>query len=104
MASLPAQRRDSLSSGRSSRALTLPRAEAASGVIASELSVGLFGRVSLGRLTRAPSDGEQHILWIIPELALSATYHGEVAGHLCADRAAAHPAIAIASSVHIARK
>ena len=43
--------------------------------ITSELSLGLLGRMSLGRLVRTPREGEQHILWIIPELALSATYH-----------------------------
>jgi hypothetical protein len=43
--------------------------------IASEVSLGLLGRVSLGHLARAPSEGEQHILWILPELTLSATYH-----------------------------
>ena len=43
--------------------------------LADELSLGVLGRVSLGRLVRTPNDGEQHILWIIPELALTATYH-----------------------------
>lgn len=43
--------------------------------IMDELSLGVLGRVSLGRLVRTPSHGEQHILWIIPELALTATYH-----------------------------
>jgi len=43
--------------------------------IMNELSLGLLGRVSVGRLVRTPNDGQQHILWIIPELALTATYH-----------------------------
>jgi hypothetical protein len=43
--------------------------------IMDQLSFGLLGRISLGRLVRTPSHGEQHILWIIPEIALTATYH-----------------------------
>jgi hypothetical protein len=43
--------------------------------ISSEFSLGLLGRVALGRVVREPSEGKQHMLWFIPELALSATYH-----------------------------
>ena len=43
--------------------------------IMNEISMGLLGRVSVGRLVRSPNDGPEHILWIIPELALTATYH-----------------------------
>ncbi|HMJ50770.1 MAG TPA: hypothetical protein VK540_01810 [Polyangiaceae bacterium] len=43
--------------------------------VTSQLSLGLLGRVSLGRVVRTPSEGEQHVLWIVPELALAATYH-----------------------------
>jgi hypothetical protein len=43
--------------------------------IARELSVGFLGRVALGRVVRTPEEGKEHMLWIIPELALSATYH-----------------------------
>lgn len=43
--------------------------------VVSELSLGLLGRMALGRVVRTPSEGKQDMLWIIPELALSATYH-----------------------------
>ena len=43
--------------------------------IMNEISLGLLGRVSVGRLVRTPNDGPEQILWIIPELALTATYH-----------------------------
>jgi hypothetical protein len=43
--------------------------------ITDQFSLGLLGRVSLGRLVRTPKEGAQHILWIAPELALTATYH-----------------------------
>lgn len=43
--------------------------------ISSELSLGLLGRLALGRVVRTPTEGKQDMLWIIPELALSATYH-----------------------------
>jgi hypothetical protein len=43
--------------------------------IMDEVSLGLLGRVSLGRLVRSPKEGAEHILWIAPELALTATYH-----------------------------
>jgi hypothetical protein len=43
--------------------------------VLDEISLGVLGRMAIGRVVREPSDGEQHTLWIIPELALTATYH-----------------------------
>jgi hypothetical protein len=43
--------------------------------IASEFSLGLFGRMALGSSVRSPPDGDEVSLWMTPELALSATYH-----------------------------
>ena len=40
-----------------------------------ELSIGPFARLSIGNVVRSPPEGSQHFLWIIPELAVSATYH-----------------------------
>jgi hypothetical protein len=43
--------------------------------IFDEFSMGFFGRLSLGRLGRTPPGGHQEILWLIPEIAISATFH-----------------------------
>jgi hypothetical protein len=43
--------------------------------LSSQLSLGILSRVALGRLHRAAADGPERTLFIIPELALSATYH-----------------------------
>ncbi len=43
--------------------------------IANELSLGFIGRVAFGAAARAARDGTEHTLFIVPELALSATYH-----------------------------
>jgi len=43
--------------------------------VASQLSLGFLGRVSTGRSVREPSEGTERMLWIMPELALTATYH-----------------------------
>lgn len=43
--------------------------------VSSEVSLGLLGRIAFGRVVRAPREGEQDMLWLIPELALAATYH-----------------------------
>lgn len=43
--------------------------------VSSELSLGLLGRLALGRVVRTPPEGEQDMLWLVPELALAATYH-----------------------------
>jgi hypothetical protein len=43
--------------------------------VADHLSIGLLGRFAFGRAIRKPADGDQRMLWFVPELALSATYH-----------------------------
>lgn len=43
--------------------------------ILDEISIGLLGRVAFGRVVREPSGGEEHMLWLVPELAFTATYH-----------------------------
>jgi hypothetical protein len=43
--------------------------------ILDEISIGLLGRVAFGRVVREPSHGEEHMLWLVPELAFTATYH-----------------------------
>jgi hypothetical protein len=43
--------------------------------ISNELSLGILGRVSFGRLQRPMPGGHERTLFVIPELALSATYH-----------------------------
>lgn len=43
--------------------------------VSSEFSVGLLGRLAVGRIVRAPSDGDEVMLFAIPELSLTATYH-----------------------------
>ncbi len=43
--------------------------------VAAELSLGVLGQVATGRAVREPSEGREHMLWIAPELALTATYH-----------------------------
>jgi len=42
---------------------------------AHDARLGLLGCMSLGRVVHTLSEGEEHTLWIIPELARSATYH-----------------------------
>jgi hypothetical protein len=43
--------------------------------VADQISVGLLARVAFGREVRRPADGDQRMLWFIPELAFSATLH-----------------------------
>jgi hypothetical protein len=43
--------------------------------LSSELSLGILGRVAFGRMDRDAPDGRERTLFVIPELALSATYH-----------------------------
>jgi hypothetical protein len=43
--------------------------------LSEELSLGILGRVAFGALDRATPGGHQRTLFVIPELALSATYH-----------------------------
>jgi hypothetical protein len=43
--------------------------------LSSELSLGILGRVAFGHVNRAAADGHERMLFVIPELALSATYH-----------------------------
>jgi hypothetical protein len=43
--------------------------------LSSELSLGILGRVAFGGMNRALADGHERLLFVIPELALSATYH-----------------------------
>jgi hypothetical protein len=42
--------------------------------IGDEFSLGLFGRMALGRVVRTPTSGDERMLWIIPEVGISATY------------------------------
>jgi len=43
--------------------------------VSSELSLGPLARVAFGRVVRTPSSRDERMLWIIPEIGLSATYH-----------------------------
>jgi hypothetical protein len=43
--------------------------------LSNELSLGILGRVSFGGLGRASPGGHERTLFVLPELALSATYH-----------------------------
>ena len=43
--------------------------------VASELSLGLIGQLAFGATARAASEGTERTLFIVPELALAATYH-----------------------------
>lgn len=43
--------------------------------LSGEFSLGFVARAALGRVVRAPNGGEERMLWVIPELALTATYH-----------------------------
>jgi hypothetical protein len=43
--------------------------------LSSELSMGILGRVAFGGLERAAQSGRERTLFVVPELALAATYH-----------------------------
>lgn len=43
--------------------------------LSSELSLGILGRVAFGGLKRAAPGGPERSLFVMPELALSGTYH-----------------------------
>jgi hypothetical protein len=45
------------------------------GFLSSELSLGILGRVALGGMTRPAPGGRERTLFVMPELALTATYH-----------------------------
>jgi hypothetical protein len=43
--------------------------------VTAELSLGFIGRFAFGTAVRAASDNTEHIAFIVPELAVSATFH-----------------------------
>jgi hypothetical protein len=43
--------------------------------VSNELSVGLLARATFGNVVRRPPEGDQRMLFVVPEIGLTATYH-----------------------------